>query len=440
MLSDVSVIHPAALAFCSITVILMLFLPRKYTFAPFILAALIIPLQQRVVIAGLDFTLLRVMIIFGLARVSIRSEYKWLTLNLVDRAMILWVLARILSYTLLFQTFSALIYRLGGTLDALGVYFLARILVRDLDDIERVVKALVAVCVVVGVAMLTEQTTQRNLFSVFGGVPAVTALRQGALRSQGPFAHPILAGTLGATLVPIFWSLRLRHRKAAILGLFAAIAVIGGCSSSGPVLVGLAGLLGLSTWMFREHMRVIRWGIVVTIVSLQLIMTAPVWGLLWRLSIFGGSTGFHRFYLFDAFLKRFSEWWLLGTESTAHWGYYLFDVTNMYVRVGVEGGLITLMFFLLIIFRCFQSIGLAIPKFEADPPTQKLFWALGVSLFAHVVNFMGVDYWDQSVVLWYWLLAMISVVSTLPNGLDEGTQEAERTYIPNQRGFLSQPI
>jgi len=40
---------------------------------------------------------------------------------------------------------------------------------------------------------------------------------------------------------------------------------------------------------------------------------------------------------------------------------------------------------------------------------QKVFlWVLGASLFANVISFFGISYWDQTLVVWYGLLAAIS--------------------------------
>ena len=69
-------------------------------------------------------------------------------------------------------------------MDALGVYLLVRLFVRDLEDMERMVKVLVVVCVVVALAMLNEQVTQRNLFSILG-VGEVTIQRDGNFRIRG---------------------------------------------------------------------------------------------------------------------------------------------------------------------------------------------------------------------------------------------------------------
>jgi hypothetical protein len=41
-----------------------------------------------------------------------------------------------------------------------------------------------------------------------------------------------------------------------------------------------------------------------------------------------------------------------------------------------------------------------------------LVWAIGCCLFANTVAFFGIGYFDQSILAWYGLLAMISATAT----------------------------
>ena len=78
---------------------------------------------------------------------------------------------------------------------------------------------------------------------------------------------------------------------------------------------------------------------------LQLVMKAPVWFLIGRVGVVGGSDGYHRAYLIDRCIYNFWNWWLLGTKSTNAWASadnHLFDVTNQYVATAADGGLLAL--------------------------------------------------------------------------------------------------
>jgi hypothetical protein len=88
-------------------------------------------------------------------------------------------------------------------------------------------------------------------------------------------------------------------------------------------------------------------------------MKAPVWFLLARLTVVGGSTGYHRAYLIDRAIANFGEWFLVGVPSTSHWGWGLQDVTNQFIVEGTRGGLLTLVLFVAVIVYCFKGLGLA---------------------------------------------------------------------------------
>lgn len=154
-----------------------------------------------------------------------------------------------------------------------------------------------------------------------------------------------------------------------------------------------------------------RWGIVLVLISLHIVMKAPVWALIAKVGVIAGSTGWHRYELVDKAITRFGEWWLLGVKSTAPWGFEMDDMINQYVAEGVKGGVLCLALFIAAIVLCFRTLGLAM-RSVADRKMQLTFWAFGVSLLTHVIGFFGVSYWDQQMVVWYMLLAMISAVKS----------------------------
>ena len=89
------------------------------------------------------------------------------------------------------------------------------------------------------------------------------------------------------------------------------------------------------------------------------------------------------------------------------------DVANMFVRQGVDGGIVTLILFLAIIIYCFKGIGNSMAASAENLDQKHLSWALGASLFTHIVAFLSVSYFDQVIVIWFMLLAVISTVSTM---------------------------
>lgn len=412
-MQDLTMMHPLSLAFAIASGFLMMLLPRRAAVIPLLFAVIFIPLQQRVVIFTLDFFVLRIIVLFGWLRVMMRGEFQGFAFNRVDKLMLLWSLASIVMYSLLWKTGAAFVNRLGISFDIIGVYFLTRFLVRDMSEIVWVIRTLALVSIPVAAAMMVELFTGKNLFSIFGGVPEYTVMRDGKMRCQGAFAHSITAGTFSASLLPLFVAARKLGKKRHILmyiGLVTATLITISTASSGPAVAYMAGWIGVALWYFRDHMRKVRWGIALSLFLLSLVMNAPVWALILRVKIFGASTAYHRYRLFDQFVNRVGEWWLNGVQSTASWGPGLFDVTNQYVRIAVDGGLLTLALFIAVLAYAFQSVGKALKSGHLSPDMQKIAWALGASLLVHVISFFGVAYFDQIRVILYMNLGMLGTL------------------------------
>ncbi len=193
------------------------------------------------------------------------------------------------------------------------------------------------------------------------------------------------------------------------LGMLSSAAIAGLSASSGPVVMLMAGTAALVLWRFRDSARTMRWMTVIGLVCLAQVMKAPVWALVDRLTLFAGSTGYHRFALIDQAIRRFGEWWLLGTADTSHWGWGLWDVTNQYLAVGVEGGFIAMLVFMTTLGLGFRTVGRAV-RAPLPAETQYCLWAFGSALFAHAVAFIGMAYFGgQIYVNYYFVLAVLAL-------------------------------
>lgn len=410
-----TVLNPYACAFVILMALLLLALPRRYALLPCLAVALYITNMQRIVIAGLDFFMLRIMVLVAFVRIVTRAEYRGLRLTPIDYLVFGLSAVVVLTRTALLQTAGVFINRLGYTFDLLGMYFAVRILIKNFDDIGIFIKGLIIMSLPLALFMTVEQITGINRFSALGGVPETAFVRDGRIRSQGAFSHPILAGTFGASSLALAAGLLLRSRRSrlmALTGIAAATIITAMSASSGPIVTYLAAVAGFCFWPLRRYLRPIVWSCVASLALLQLVMKANVWWLITRISMVSGSTGSHRAMLLDAFIERFDEWWLLGTPSSGHWGWGLEDVTNMFVRMGIDAGLAGLLLFMAIIFFCFKSVGCSIRAAAQQPGNQKLLWALGVYLFTHVVSFMGVSYFSQMPFFYYTTIALISAAGS----------------------------
>jgi hypothetical protein len=398
--------------------------PRKFAMLPMIASVCFVPLGEQNLIVGLNFNSMRIVILFGWISLFSRGELSSsIGFNIIDKLIITYVCVGFIAYNLLWQTSGAFVNQLGFLYNVVGTYFLCRFLIKDTEDIERTIKLLALCLIPLAVFMVVEMFTGRNMFASLGGVPEVSAIRDGYVRAQGPFQHTILAGTVGAVSMPLFVSMLAKEafRKFwLIAGIVASTAIVLASHSSGPLLAYVAALIGLLSWICKGYMRVIRWGILLSLVSLHLVMNAPVWHLLSRIGGLTGGGGWHRAYLIDQAISHFNDWWLIGIKQTGDWMPYqleidptLSDITNHYIAQGVSGGLPKMLLFIAIIVICFKTVGQNMRISERKRsflPFQA--WGIGVCLLSHVVSFVSVSYFDQLNVFWYMLLAFFAILKS----------------------------
>jgi hypothetical protein len=406
-----SIISPATAVILLLCAAGVLLLPRRYAGPLAVIAALLIPAGNVVVLAGLHLVPVRVLALVGILRLLKSTFGRGRALFVggitsIDKAVLGWTVCHTLAFVLLVRSSGALVNQCGFLLGTLGLYFLLRHLVRDSRDIRNVIRILVVVTAVNAAEMLYEQFTGRNLFSLLGGL-AVSSIREGHVRAQGVFQHPLLAGSFGAVLLPLFLILWKSERKKALasVGVISSAAMALCTWSSTPLFVLLGGAGAICLWPLRRRMRNVRWGMVLTLLALQLFMRAPFWFLIQRVEL-SGTSGYHRAILVDNFVRHFGDWWLIGTQNMSTWDYETWDTSNEFVSQGETGGLLTFIFFLAIICRVFSSVGRARKAAAGNPRQEWFFWLLGVCMFAHVLAFFGVSYWDQSQVGWLALLAL----------------------------------
>ena len=408
---DATSATPLAILVLLAAILLGFALPRKYAYLPFLIAALLLPLHVVVLIGSLHFNATRILVIGAWARILVRGERFPGRLTLFDKLVVASTVCSAVMYCLLWRDFGAVINRAGFLLTTMGSYFLLRYLVREVEDVVRVIKALAVVVIVVAPCMVYEYFTAYNPFWLMGA-PKITNIRDGNIRAQGPFGHAITAGVVGAMLFPLFVGLYLhqpRSKKLAIGGMIASIFMVAFSHSSTPVMTLGAAVLGLAMWPMRKKLRQVRWGLVLLLIGTQLTMSSPIWFLMTRASGVLGGTGWHRAMLVDNFVGHFWQWCLIGTRDNANWGWSMWDVDNAYVGAGLSGGLLSFVLFIAMLVYAFKLIGRARARAENNPNELSLTWVLGTALFANVVAYFGIVYFDQAIVAWYALLVMIAI-------------------------------
>jgi hypothetical protein len=419
-------VDPVVAVAVVIAMVLVFALPRKRVVMPLLAASLLIPMGQVLVVGGVHLMMLRVMIVAVWIRIlrlkfSGRMQFFSGGATALDKALVLFGVTQTITFVLLWKVWGAVINQAGFLCDLFGMYFALRFLVRDKEDAVRVIRVLVWVVAVVAATMVQEVFTGHSVFAVFGAARfEELQLRGERARAVGPFLHPILAGVFGATLLPLFiglWNVDKRYRALAVVGLVSAAAVVFTSASSTPVLVCVAIVIGFCCWPLRDYMKYFPIAAVGCLVGLHMVMKAPVWALIGRINVVGGSSGYHREMLVDQCIRRFGDWWLLGVKSTEDWGWDMWDQANQFVAVAENHGLLALIMFVAIIVIGFRSLARRRRGCARKSREERFLWAVSIALTAFTVAFFGIALYDQTEVSWYAFLAIIGAVTVTTRSL-----------------------
>ncbi len=397
-----------------IAVCLILILIKKRWAALVFLAGIIfIPMGAVIEVGTVSLPPLRVLSLVGLIRVFLRSEMH--SIRSVDYKIYIFAAILLLSSIFHDPIGATLIRRAGLVIDLIGTYTFFRSWLTSWNDLELLYKYYLILLYPLLVFMFVEHTKGINLFNHIGGVSLVPAIRDGVFRAQGPFAHSILAGTYAASCIPM--AIAINHKNRTIVNrLFfpVCIIIIILTVSSGPVVTASASLTAVLLWRWAKHTKRIVNYVILILLGLHIIMKAPVWFLIARIDIIGSSTSYYRAKLIDSAINHISEWWIGGTDYTRHWmvtgvtwSSKHADITNHYILLGVLGGLPLLVVFLLIIRTSFLKISSNMALYSSSQANYRfMLWCLGAALFSHLVSMLSVSYFDQSIGIFYSLIAI----------------------------------
>lgn len=408
--------------------------PRGKALAPLLAGCCLMTAGQGIELGPISLPIYRLLIITGIFRALVKGETIIGGIGGVDKLILGWAAWYFFCSFFHDATLGfGPVYVSGVIFNLLGFYFLVRVWCNGIDEVTEVLKYLAFVLLLVSLEMLFEQATGKNLFSVFGRVPEDVLLREGRFRAQGPFLHPILAGTVGATCVPFFIGIIRRARIHALIGISSGICMTFASASSGPVMSLIFGCAALATWRIRQHMRLVRIGAVATYLLLMLVMEQPPYYLISRIDISGGSTGWHRSFLIEQTFSHLPEWWLFGTDHTLHWmpmqGVAMSpthtDITNYYIGFGVGGGLLAMILIILVFYKSMRLAGgISARLGDADKHDDAfMVWCFAAAMFSHAMTSISVAYFDQSSAFVWLTVALINCMRALPGAV--GSRERE---------------
>lgn len=423
--------NPLAAIFFLVCAIALMSVPRKWAPAALLVGCCYMTMGQGVNVGPISLPIYRMMLLVGLVRVMVKGERISGEFNTIDKLVCGW--GAWVFFAGLFHEGgpgSGPIYAAGYVFNLIAVYFLIRIWCTDLDGVSAIIVFTAFLLAPIAAEMVMEKIVKINQFSVFGGVPHDVVIREGKYRAQGPFRHPILAGTVGAVCIPLFMGIWRRYRIAGTVGLVSGVLMTLASASSGPVMSAMAGIGAVVMWKFRNLTKLARFSAVVAYFGLAIVTGEPGYYVMKRIDISGGSTGYHRARLIESAIDHLDEWWLFGTDFTRHWmatGVSFSpnhaDITNYYLVFGVTGGLVAMLLVIAILIIAFRWVGIVYrDRFDDAPTDSFMIWCLGAGLFAHATTSVSVSYFDQSLVF-FWM--NVAIISSMYSGYLSGEQSGE---------------
>lgn len=419
-------------------------LQKKWVLLALIVGAMHLPRSQVLDLAGVSLPPVRFLVILAVLRIYIRKESAIIRFSAVDRAVLAWGVWFVVAS--FFHLGGYFMPRMAEVVTGLCAYFVVRNLVQDSSEVVRAFRLFLLALGPIAIGMLYEKVSGQNVIASLFGEVKTAALRQGHFRAQGPYANAILAGTNGAVclgMVAYFW--KAQQKRLALFGLAICASIVVASGASGPV-VSAASLCGaLVLWDYRRHLGAIKGFAVMGIVALAAVMNDPVYYIVARIDIGGGSTGWYRAMLMETAVNHLSEWWMVGTDHTIHWvpagtsgTTEHADITNHFIQMGVWGGLGLMVLFIFVIARSFKAISARLGQATQWPLEQRyLIWALGCTLFCHTFTFFSVSYFDPTTsFLLYFLLACIGGIADWRGPHAGGRNEGKSTLMRSPEAAL----
>jgi len=134
---------------------------------------------------------------------------------------------------------------------------------------------------------------------------------------------------------------------------------------------------------------------------------------------------------------------MFGTDYTAHWipdgigsiilGGTHIDITNYYIAFGVNGGLLSLLLVIRIVYLSLRntvSFSIANP-FNYCTNDLFLVWCAGAAMFAYGISGISIAYFDQSVNLFWLSVALLcALIQDKPRDHQSNTASPRSKSIP----------
>lgn len=384
--------------------------------------AVLVPVQAHVMLAGLRIDAPQMVCLALLPWMLARLAKGALRPGLVDALVFLTSSWMIISFAVWYGPAEGIVRGSALAINVLLPYLVARLAISDLNDIRRLLVVMLPGFLIAGLFMMAEALSHRLIVAplfeaifgqatinrggeAFGTIARYSEIRLGMLRAMGPFAHPILAGILMASLLPLYKNSGLRswpYLCGVAVGFFAIFSV-----SSGAFLALLLAITLLGYDWLQRRVVFLSWPMMIITVSLAAlaIELAPGRGLLELAAraTLTPSTAYNRIRILEFGMLAVEQypWFGRGFTAIERLEFMPESIDNHWILLAVRHGAICS---LAAIGASLAAVwGVTRRKLYANDLDHKLGFALGMTVFILLFCGFTVAYFASSGP-WYWMI------------------------------------
>lgn len=389
------------------------------TLAAVLVYLLLIPQQFNVTLGGIYLSAFRVFLLGGSLYVLSNALQKNLRFAWPDLMVILavaWIW--LASYMSSGSVLTAL--EMGGshTVDMGLAYFFARATIRTPTDLRRLLVLITPGIFIIGSVIAAEALGRAYILQPIASaltgqpMPINYEIRMGLLRGTASFPHPILAGIVMASFLPIFLMSGLRGWPK-ILGVIAASFGVFSMSSAAMLGVVVGGILVVYDWL-SERIANVTWRlfmIFVTIlyVTVELTSNSGFYGLLIRYASLNTGSAYNRILIWNYGTENISRhpWFGIGyadwdRPDWMHWSSFDHFWLISALRFGIPAA------FFLLAATLIALIMVAKRSRELPLHDSRLLRGIAISLAVFALGLNSVTLW-MSAQVWFFMLIGITV-------------------------------
>lgn len=394
----------------------------------------IFPPEARLSVSGLNLPLYRLGTIAFLFWALMTFARNRVRFGLVD-ALVLGCSAWIaISFFEVYGSARGTYSGVANWLDVAGAYLVARAAVRSPDDLRLVLRLIALPLLLSGLMLLVEsldgdlivRPAAARIFgtlpSYYGGVAdgQLVLNREyrlgGFLRAFGVFSHPILAGSILASSIPLYWFGGL-ERRYRLMGVAAGL--LGFFSLSSAALIAIALSIALIAADFlRSRVRGASWWTVSTVAvlvaaSLQLASQNGLINVIIR-NTFDPSTASYRLTIwkYGLLAVRENPWFGIGYEVYNRPRNQLpsASVDAHFLALALSSGIIAAYALLAATIAAMLKLGFAVSAGRGRGRDRDLLFAVNAALVILFFASMTVTFYNEARV---WFMVVIALAASM---------------------------